>query len=98
MNSFDFFILSLFSSSNDSPFAYLILSAFCKTNSNFDNRSESSCVRFLIISEVGNSNAWKLNRFSVYSLKIKESSMYSILGNSYNELKDFERIYRRSKC
>ena len=42
MNSFDFSILSLFSSSNESPFAYIILSAFRKTNSNFDKILEKT--------------------------------------------------------
>ena len=67
-------MLFLFSSSNEIPFAYLILSAFIKTDSKFYKIFLSISSRFLIISVVGNSNAGKTNLSSVYSLKIKESS------------------------
>ena len=70
--STDCFIISLFSSSNDNPLAYLMLSAFLRIDSSILVSSSFSFLSCLIISEVGNSNALNSNRNSVYSLIMVE--------------------------
>ena len=75
INSTDCWIISLFSSSNDNPLAYFMLSAFFRIDSNIFTSFSGKIFKCDTISLVGSSKALNSNCNSIYSRIMVNSSI-----------------------